>query len=106
VKSTLMNQGRLAGLGNIYTDEVLFQAGIDPRRECARISDEEARAIHRQIRHVCEQAIAAHAEPARMPETFLIRRRSPDARCPRCDGRVEKVTIGGRSAYLCEACQG
>ncbi|MFW5717803.1 MAG: Fpg/Nei family DNA glycosylase [Spirochaetota bacterium] len=105
IKSTLMNQGRLAGLGNIYTDEVLFQAGIDPRRKCSEIAEDEIAAIHREISRVCRTAADAHADPDRMPESFLIRRRTPGAECPRCSGSVAKVTISGRSAYLCEGCQ-
>jgi formamidopyrimidine-DNA glycosylase len=106
VKSTLMNQSRLAGLGNIYTDEVLFQSGIDPRRNCDETADSEIRAIHDQIHRVCEHAIRAHADPQAMPESFLIRHREPGADCPKCGGTVKKVTVSGRSAYLCESCQG
>jgi formamidopyrimidine-DNA glycosylase len=105
VKSTLMNQGRLAGLGNIYTDEVLFQAGIDPRRACSDLSADEVAAIHREILRVCRTATDAHAEPREMPDGFLIKRRSPGDECPRCSGTVVKVTLSGRSTYLCEGCQ-
>jgi len=106
VKSTLMNQSRLAGLGNIYTDEVLFQSRVDPRLNCGEITDSQLRAIHEQIRRVCKEAIGAHAEPQAMPDSFLIHRREPGAECPRCGGTVKKVTVSGRSAYLCESCQG
>lgn len=106
VKSTLMNQSRLAGLGNIYTDEVLFQARVDPRKNCGEITDSEIRTIHDQIHRVCDHAILAHADPQSMPESFLIRRRESGAECPKCGGTVRKVTVSGRSAYLCESCQG
>ena len=105
VKSTLMNQSRLAGLGNIYTDEVLFHARINPGRACSEISDEEIRIIHDQIRDVCITAADARADPKAMPGTYLIRRREPGLPCPRCGAEVEKVTISGRSAYLCPRCQ-
>ncbi|MFW5685451.1 MAG: Fpg/Nei family DNA glycosylase [Spirochaetota bacterium] len=105
VKSTLMNQSRLAGLGNIYTDEILFHARIDPRRPCSELSADEVATIHAKIRHVCSRAIEAHARPDRMPESWLIRRRDDGARCPRCGGRVQNITLSGRSTYLCEGCQ-
>lgn len=105
IKSTLMNQSRLAGLGNIYTDEVLFHAGIDPRRACDDLDDDELQRVHARIGEVCRTAIDAHADPDRMPDSWLIRRRSPGEPCPVCGGTVTKVTISGRSAYLCERCQ-
>lgn len=105
IKSTLMNQSRLAGLGNIYTDEVLFHAGIDPRRACSDVDDEDLERLHAKIGEVCWTAIDAHADPERMPQSWLIHRRSPGETCPVCGETVTKATIGGRSAYLCERCQ-
>jgi formamidopyrimidine-DNA glycosylase len=105
IKTTPTNQKRLAGLGNIYADEILFQAGIDPRRACAEISDEEVDRIHAKIGEVCWAAIDAHADPERMPDSWLINHRSPGEPCPVCGAEVTKATISGRSAYLCERCQ-
>lgn len=105
IKSTMMNQKRLAGLGSLYTDEILFQAGIDPRRACSSIDDEELATIHAKTGEVCRTAIDAHADPHRLPERYLIRRRSPGASCPGCGGPVTRVTLSGRSTYLCSRCQ-
>jgi formamidopyrimidine-DNA glycosylase len=105
VKTTLMNQSRIAGLGNIYTDEILFHARIDPRRECDDLTSEDTKEIHRQIARVCDVAVRAHARPERMPDSFLITHRSPEDSCPRCGGSVAKVTLSGRSTYLCPQCQ-
>ncbi|MFW5742691.1 MAG: Fpg/Nei family DNA glycosylase [Spirochaetota bacterium] len=105
IKSTLMNQHRLAGLGNIYTDEILFHARIDPRRACGEVDDEDLERLHAKIGEVCRTAIDAHADPERMPESWLIRRRAPGESCPVCGGTVTKAVVGGRSAYLCERCQ-
>ena len=105
IKSTLMNQNRLAGLGNIYTDEILFHAGIDPRRACGAIGDEELERLHAKTGEVCWTAIDAHADPERMPDSWLIHRRAPGEPCPVCGGPITKATVGGRSAYLCERCQ-
>lgn len=105
IKTTLTNQSRIAGLGNVYGDEVLYQAGIDPRRACGDISDEEVSKIHRLLRDVSDSAARARGNPKDMPDTFLLRHREPGAECPRCAGTVSKITLGGRSSYLCEACQ-
>ena len=105
IKSTLMNQSRIAGLGNIYSDEVLFQCGIDPRRPCSKLSVHELRSMRKAIHSVTDAAVKAHALPDKMPKTFLIRYRSPGSRCPKCGGTVTKITLSGRSTYLCERCQ-
>lgn len=104
VKSALMNQQLMAGLGNIYSDEVLFQAGIHPLRMTAGLSRDELDRLYRAMRDVLAAAIASGADPSRMPEGFLIpHRRNGDA-CP-SGGVVQKLTISGRSAYFCPDCQ-
>jgi formamidopyrimidine-DNA glycosylase len=105
IKSTLMNQDVVAGLGNIYTDEALFQAKLHPARPVDRLADEAVRRLHRAIGHVLERAIAAEVDVDRMPRTWLLPHRSPGAECPRCDGKVERLTVGGRAGYLCPSCQ-
>ena len=105
IKTALTNQSRIAGLGNVYADEVLYHAGIDPRRPCGSLSDDEAREIHRLIHEVSDVAIRARGNPREMPGSFLLHYRKPGTRCPRCGGTVSRITLGGRSAYLCDACQ-
>lgn len=105
IKSTLMNQSRIAGLGNVYTDEILFQCGIDPRRPCSDVSDEEITTLRRQIELVCITAIRCEASPERMPDSWLLPRRQEGAACPGCEGELRKVTVSGRATYLCPGCQ-
>jgi len=57
------------------------------------------------IRKVLERAIEAQAVPARMPKSFLLRRRQRGARRPRCGAPIKTTTIGGRAAYHCPKCQ-
>ena len=106
VKSTLMNQKMLAGLGNIYTDEILFQARVHPKSNVDGLGEEQLRTVYQQMRAVLEKSIEIQADPARMPESYLLPRREQDGPCPRCGGRVRKITLSGRATYLCPACQG
>ena len=103
LKRTLMAQGRIAGLGNIYSDEVLFQARLDPWAPAAEVSRGEAQRLHRQLRRVLERAV--EGEVRDFPRGWLLHRRDDGARCPRCGGPVERFTAAGRHGFRCPACQ-
>jgi formamidopyrimidine-DNA glycosylase len=105
VKSWLMDQQSLAGIGNVYSDEILFQAGIHPKRPVHKLDDSEIARLHEQLRDVLCAAIDAEADPARMPDHFLLPRRRPGAECPRCSGTVQTIKAGGRTAWFCPTCQ-
>lgn len=105
VKGWLMDQGHMAGIGNVYSDEILFRAGIHPRRKVADLPEDALRRLHGAIREVLDAAIEAQAEPDRMPDDFILPRREPGGRCPRCDAKLEQVSVNGRKAWFCPACQ-
>jgi formamidopyrimidine-DNA glycosylase len=105
VKSLLMDQRRIAGIGNIYSDEVLFQARIHPLAVADSLGAGEGRRLFSQLRRVLWMAAERKADPGRFPRTWLTLRRRPGARCPRSNGKIERLKISGRSAYLCPACQ-
>jgi formamidopyrimidine-DNA glycosylase len=106
LKTTMMNQKMLAGLGNIYTDEILFQARVHPKTKVASLTGDQLRCIFDRMKGVLQKAIEARADPEKMPRTFLLLHRDEDDRCPRCGGPVRKISLSGRSTYLCPACQG
>ncbi|MGA7801053.1 MAG: DNA-formamidopyrimidine glycosylase family protein [Gammaproteobacteria bacterium] len=101
IKSLLMNQQAIAGLGHVYSDEILFQAGLHPRRTVQGLSVGERRRLLRSMGRVLRQTIAKGADPERYPRTFLTPYRSDGAACPRCGAPLRRLTIGGRSAYYC-----
>ena len=101
----MMDQSRIAGLGNIYSDEILFQARLDPHARADSLTRAEATRLHHQLRRVLERAIEAHADPDRMPEGWLIRAREDGAPCPRGRGVVRPYRAAGRTAYWCPECQ-
>lgn len=105
IKTALMDQSSISGLGNIYTDEVLFQSGIHPKRESKTLSDKETRELFRGMRETLTTSIDAKADPSDMPKHFLLPRREPGATCPRCGGSIEKIKVGGRGTYFCPHCQ-
>lgn len=101
LKGRLMDQEVLAGLGNVYVDEILFQAGIHPASETAAITREDLTSLYQAMHHVLEEAIERGADPARFPDDWLLPHRQPDAPCPRCGERIERSHIGGRATYSC-----
>lgn len=101
IKGTLMNQEVLAGLGNEYTDEILFQARLHPETATDELSEEEVERLHRCTRDVVAAAVEARVGPDRMPEVFLLRHRAEGEPCPRCGRPIEKTEVAGRPTYLC-----
>jgi len=104
-KSWLMNQSVIAGIGNIYSDEILFQAKIHPRRALKSLDEGELRRLHDVTRDVLQAAISADAEPSGMSEDFLLPHREEGGHCPRCGSELKKISISGRSAWYCPDCQ-
>lgn len=105
VKAWLMNQSVMAGLGNVYSDEVLFQTGIHPDCQVKSLGDKRLGELHRATMKVLKSAIKAEADPTRMPKSFLLPHRQAGERCPRCGGEVQSMKAAGRTAWLCPRCQ-
>lgn len=109
VKSVLMDQEVVAGVGNIYSDDILLQARINPTRRMDKLSPIELRRLFSQMRKVLETAIAAGAGSEqyvdRMPESSILLERKKGGHCPRCRASLEILKIGGRKAYYCPQCQ-
>jgi formamidopyrimidine-DNA glycosylase len=105
IKSALMDQKLLAGIGNVYSDEILFQASVYPGAKISDLGDERLSAIFAAMHRVLREAIAAGADPQEMPEGFLLPRRESEAACPRCGGPVEKKKLSGRGCFYCPSCQ-
>lgn len=100
VKSILMNQKVIAGIGNIYSDEILFQADIAPQTGVDKLDEKELKAIYEKIKSVLPEVIKNRRKD-KYPEGFLHDFRKEGATCPKCGGEIVKATVGGRSAYYC-----
>lgn len=101
IKSLLMSQDILAGLGNLYADEVLFQTGIHPRRPVPRLKQEEERAIFTAMRRILREAIRRHERGTVLPAAFLFQHRREGERCRRCGGTIRRTVVFGRTTYFC-----
>jgi len=115
VKAFLLDQRRVAGVGNIYADEALFRAGIHPLRLAGRLSTAQWARLQVAIQEALRAGIDArgatiddfrHVDGARgaFQDRFLVHRRAGEP-CPTCGQTVRKIVVGGRGTYVCERCQ-
>jgi formamidopyrimidine-DNA glycosylase len=110
IKTGLMDQSAVAGIGNVYADEILFQARLDPHRSPSDLDLREVGRLHRAIGRVRREAISrgagSEAILERVPRTWLLPHRRSGDRCPRCGGTIRACETGGRRGYWCPRCQG
>lgn len=99
LKTLLLDQGFAAGVGNWIADEVLFQAGIDPRRRVSSLDAEDVARLHETIRHVIHTAVGADARKDLLPKSWLFHHRwGRNADAETSEGEpIEHLDIGGRT---------
>jgi formamidopyrimidine-DNA glycosylase len=105
VKTILLNQRLIAGIGNLYADEILFRTRIHPASEAARVSDKDLKRLFRATHYVLEKAITLKTDFNRFPKSWLLTHRGKHGKCPRCGRAVKSATIGGRTSWFCVHCQ-
>lgn len=105
IKSALMDQSKISGIGNVYADEILFQSKIDPLHLVAKLADDDIERIFKQTGLVLKAAIKFNADRDKFPESFIIKHRKKNSACPRCKGNIAVKKIDERSAYYCPSCQ-
>ncbi len=104
IKSVLLRQDLIAGIGNIYADEILWQAKLHPARVVNTFTPQELRRLHRQIRGVLARAVRSLSRYGNAVGDLLdVRERG--GRCPRCGRALSVETIAGRTTYYCPHCQ-
>jgi formamidopyrimidine-DNA glycosylase len=105
IKSALMDQNAIAGIGNIYSDEILFQAKIHPKAAAKNLVKSKLKTLYEALHQVLQEAIECRADPEKFPGHFLVSHRGEGKRCPRCGGSIKKIKLAGRSGYVCPGCQ-
>ncbi len=115
VKAVLLDQRRIAGVGNIYADEALWRAAIHPLRPAGELGPQELSALHRGIRTALEAGIARQGATlsdyrtpdggrGRMQDEFKVYGREGEP-CERCGTPIEKIRAAGRGTWYCPSCQ-
>jgi formamidopyrimidine-DNA glycosylase len=101
IKPALMNQSVIAGIGNIYADEILFQARLHPETPLHRLDESSLRNLFRTTRRVLMQAVRARADEDRLPRGYLLHERRAGGRCPKCGRVLARKSIGMRTTFFC-----
>ncbi len=115
IKSALLNQKLLSGVGNIYADESLFRAGIRPRRRAATLTRDELRRLYESVQQVLNEAILAggssindYVDARGEPGMFQMQHRvygREGEPCLTCRTPIKRIVIAGRSSHYCPKCQ-
>ncbi|WP_018632327.1 bifunctional DNA-formamidopyrimidine glycosylase/DNA-(apurinic or apyrimidinic site) lyase [Neomegalonema perideroedes] len=115
IKTLILDQSRLAGVGNIYACEALWRAGIAPERRGVDLKPAEAEALARDLGEVMRESVRAGGSTLRdyrradgeiggFQDRFAVYDRAGEA-CPRCGGRIARLVQAGRSTFWCPGCQ-
>ena len=115
IKSALLNQKLLSGVGNIYADEALFRAGVRPRRRVASLTHEELARLHKGLQQVLKEAIrlggssiSDYVDSSGEEGFFQLKHRvygREGQPCRKCGTPIKRVVIAGRSSHYCPKCQ-
>ncbi len=115
IKSALLNQKLLSGVGNIYADEALFRAGIRPKRRAALLTRENLRRLYMALQEVLKEAIdlggssiSDYVDAEGEEGFFQLQHRvygREGERCLICKTPIKRIVIGGRSSHYCPKCQ-
>lgn len=105
VKAALMNQKLIAGIGNIYADEILYQAHLHPKARANTLEGKKIKKIYKSLKKVIKTAVDRKADPEKMPSSWLLPYRNKTGKCPRCKNSIKRVKVSGRTSYYCPECQ-
>lgn len=115
IKTALLDQKVIAGIGNIYADESLFRAGIAPERETGSLTTHEGKKLLKAIKQILDKAIRNRGSSIRdyrdadgksggFQNLFMVYHRGGQA-CKKCGHTLQKIKLGGRSTVFCPVCQ-
>lgn len=108
LKGFFLEQSILAGIGNVYADEILFRQKLPPSTKAKTLDPKEAASLYKAMGDVLAMATERKASLDNwdmLPDSWLARHRAVGAVCPRCGGAIADNKIAGRHGYFCPACQ-
>jgi formamidopyrimidine-DNA glycosylase len=104
LKALLLRQDLIAGIGNLYADEILFHARLSPLRSPASLGPVDLTRLYRAVRTVLQRGLTSLTRYGKTPGR-LIAVRTKGGMCPRCRRTLRTATVGGRTTYYCPGCQ-
>jgi len=115
IKLLLLDQKKIAGIGNIYANEALYLAGVQPQRKANQLTLKEKKAVYKTSKSVLRKGIKyggasdnaylnAFGEKGEYQEHFLVYRRD-GKKCRKCNNKIKRIKLGGRGTFYCPTCQ-
>ena len=115
IKTVIMDQSKIAGVGNIYADEALWRARIHPEKPSSKLTDRELKDLYEAISFVLKQGVVdrgtsvdqyldAHGDEGEHARNLKVFRQNGKP-CPRCGTEIKKIRVGGRGTHYCPSCQ-
>lgn len=101
IKSRLIDQSIIAGIGNIYADEILFQTGIHPKTKMKQINGKDLETMYHNMKHIFNVAIKKQVNTNRFPDSFIIPQRTKNGICPKGRKKLQTIKVNGRTTYYC-----
>jgi formamidopyrimidine-DNA glycosylase len=105
IKTSLLDQGVLAGVGNLYSDEMLYQCRIHPEERADMLSARQLKCLYRAMRDILQRSIDNGSDFDLLDERYMLRDRRAGGSCPRCGSQWQTVVVNGRTAFICPKCQ-
>jgi len=105
MKNALLNQSITAGVGNIYSDEILFRTKLHPKVKINSLSETKLKELFDVIKYVLNFGIEKKGDLSTYPNDFLIPHRDKEAKCPKCNAQIQRYEIAGRHGFFCPKCQ-
>ncbi|MEA2020614.1 MAG: bifunctional DNA-formamidopyrimidine glycosylase/DNA-(apurinic or apyrimidinic site) lyase [Patescibacteria group bacterium] len=115
VKNLLMDQKKIAGVGNIYANDALFLAKINPEKKAKQLTDSQIENLYKSLEQVLKEGMEtggasdqwyrdAYGRKGKYQRYFKVYGRAGET-CSRCGGKIKRIKVGGRSTFFCPHCQ-
>jgi len=105
IKTTLLDQSVLAGVGNLYSDEMLFQCRIHPETKADSLSSRQLKCLHCAMLDILQRSIENGSDFELLDNKYLLHDRRSGSKCPRCASVWTTVSVNGRTSFICPRCQ-
>ncbi len=105
IKSILMNQKIFSGIGNLYSDEILFHSNVHPSSSLINFNEKHLKKVYDSMKNTLKIAVDKKANFDDYPESWLVLFRRDDENCPKCSGKIRHKKIAGRTSYFCDTHQ-
>ncbi len=105
VKTVLMDQKVVAGVGNEFSDEILFRAKVHPASPAVALPAKKLTEIYDLMISILKESVKVNSDRSKLEKYYFLDNRKAGLACPSCKGKTSVQTIGGRSSYFCSRCQ-